>query len=528
MGEIVIATSKIRAVAYYRMSTDRQDTSIASQRKEVEAYAKKHGYMIARDYIDEGISGDATEKRKQFQQLIADAAGRRDFDAILCWDQDRFGRFNSMEAGFYIHPLMKAGVHLATIAQGRVDWNDFAGRMIFSIQQEGKHQYLIDLSRNASRGRRDRFLEGKWSGKPAYGYILGADGHLALGDPSEIAVVQSIFSMRVDEGMGQGSIATRLNEQGIRAPRGGTWNVPAVRNILTRETYTGAVTLGIDQRGKYFSIAGGEVERVTAGMEKRTPLIIPNCHPPIIDQKTWEACAAITTRSIKIKSHARNGKEGAPLAGLLFCGRCGSPMYAVDYRGVGPGYLCAKNHTRGGCGHCKVPQGKALALVASMIRERVLGGSLEALEAAIERQLGRRSQPTDLQALRQQIAEIDRKLEQGAERLVSVDDSLVPVIERKLLDLKAQRKAIERELQAKPAKPPRTAREIAADVWRLDEVLRTGSPRKVRHALSQIVKGITLDFVPGAKTGRGQRYDFTGGRMELLPKEGQSPRRRRS
>lgn len=55
-------------------------------------------YTIVREYLDEGFSGDATEKRLQFQQMIAEAADG-DFEVVLCWDQDRFGRFDSLEAG---------------------------------------------------------------------------------------------------------------------------------------------------------------------------------------------------------------------------------------------------------------------------------------------------------------------------------------------------------------------------------------------------------------------------------------------
>ncbi len=135
----------IPAVAYYRMSTDRQEKSIGEQKVAVEAYAKAHGFTILREYKDEGISGDATERRLAFQKMIADATERRDFKAVLAWDQDRIGRFNSMEAGYWLHPLVKVGIYLATVAQGRIDWNDFTGRVMYTIQQEGKHQFLRDL-----------------------------------------------------------------------------------------------------------------------------------------------------------------------------------------------------------------------------------------------------------------------------------------------------------------------------------------------------------------------------------------------
>ena len=45
----------IPAVAYFRMSTDRQETSIADQRTEVTKLAKERGFKILREYQDEGL-----------------------------------------------------------------------------------------------------------------------------------------------------------------------------------------------------------------------------------------------------------------------------------------------------------------------------------------------------------------------------------------------------------------------------------------------------------------------------------------
>ena len=61
------------AAQYIRMSTDKQEASIPAQREAVQKYAADNGYQIIREYIDEGISGDATEKRHQFRRMIADA-----------------------------------------------------------------------------------------------------------------------------------------------------------------------------------------------------------------------------------------------------------------------------------------------------------------------------------------------------------------------------------------------------------------------------------------------------------------------
>ena len=58
--------------------------------------------------------------------MIDDAEIRKDFRAIVVWDQNRFSRFPPVEACYYWHRLDKANVHLATVNQGRIEWNSIA------------------------------------------------------------------------------------------------------------------------------------------------------------------------------------------------------------------------------------------------------------------------------------------------------------------------------------------------------------------------------------------------------------------
>jgi DNA invertase Pin-like site-specific DNA recombinase len=90
------------------MSSDKQDASPDQQRDQLTKLAKRDGFHVVGEYFDDGISGDHTDRRVAFQRMIADA-GKGRFKAILAWDQDRFGRFDSVEAGCFIHPLRQAG-----------------------------------------------------------------------------------------------------------------------------------------------------------------------------------------------------------------------------------------------------------------------------------------------------------------------------------------------------------------------------------------------------------------------------------
>src|SRR5262245_26313645 len=180
----------VSAVAYYRMSTDKQEDSIERQRSQVEPYAARHGYRVVREYIDEGIAGDEEKKRTGFLQMLKDAQ-RGLFELILCDDKDRFGRFDSIDAGFYIKPLRDAGIGLETVAQGRMDWGTFHGRVIDLILQESRKQEQQALSRRVLTGLVNLVKQGSWAGGPASdGYRLRPDPvmgrHLRPGLPGQV------------------------------------------------------------------------------------------------------------------------------------------------------------------------------------------------------------------------------------------------------------------------------------------------------------------------------------------------------
>jgi len=138
-----VRDSLISAVCHLRRSSDQQEQSLPDQKREVTKYAEANGYQLLHWYQDDAISGDDTLRRHGFLDMHAVACGNRDFNAILVWDIDRFGRFHSMEAGYWVHPLMKAGVRLVSVTEGPVNWDDFTGRVVYSLKQEGKYHRVV-------------------------------------------------------------------------------------------------------------------------------------------------------------------------------------------------------------------------------------------------------------------------------------------------------------------------------------------------------------------------------------------------
>ena len=342
------------------MSSDKQDASPQQQRDAIIELANRDGYRIIRWYADEGISGDATKKRHDFQRMIKDAESG-DFKAILCWNQDRFGQFDMIEAGKWIFPLREAGVHLTTVGQGKIDWNDFTSRVVYGIQQEAKHAYLLDLSRNVTRGLIARAMRGEWvqGGNPPLGYVI-RNNRLALGDLADVEMVRRIYREYLAGGSLQG-LVTRLNREGVKSPGGGPWYRSTVQSILKNVRYTGTFAWNIRSSGKYNGVRNGEVtpefDRGLNGEEDW--IVIEDNHPAIIDRETFEA--------VQRRLNARSSKAGQPgasspspnkyaLSGLLRCEDCDSVMHGHSTHGhryyssggcldFGPSF-CSRNSVR--------------------------------------------------------------------------------------------------------------------------------------------------------------------------------------
>lgn len=435
----------MRTVIYLRRSTARQEKSLDDQRAELTRYASERGYNVVREYVDDAISGDATEKRVAFQRMVRDASSGG-FEMVLCWDQDRFGRFDALEAGYWIKPLRDNGVILETVGQGRINWDDFAGRIVWSVVQEGKHAFLRDLARNCARGCRESYERGVYPGRAPFGYRK-RDKRLILGPPDEVAAVRKIFAMRL-EGYGARTISLRMASDGYPHPCKG-WNIQTVRNILGREAYTGCTIVGAKRPAKYEALYS-------------EPKRFEGTHEPIIDRVTW-----LETR--KKNSHerpkTRNGKLVAPFSGLLKCGECGAFLNCMAQGGE-YGYVCGNYKAGRGCVWAFASEPEIARLLAEEI-QRTIGATVEETARRIEKRLGIKSESD---ADRRELERVRKQIEIATDRILTVNDAVMPQLRKKIDELVARRDLLEARLVA--TRPTNSPREIAARLHELPELIR--------------------------------------------------------
>ncbi len=341
------------AVSYIRMSDPKQEGSPDQQRAELAKLAERDGYRIVREYFESGVSGAATDKRTEFQRMHHDACNGREFDVILCWDLSRFGRFDSVEAGYWIHPLRQAGVKLVTVAEGPINWEDFAGRVIYNIQTEGKHQYLRDLSRNVTRARSQAVQNGTTSPAAVYGYdrlIHDPSGKLVRRVPygekyvkpkgwrsklspakdATAATVRWMFRTYTDGDCGIQWLVTKLNRKGTPAPRGGFWTWQTVKCILSNQIYTGRRACGHYTGGKFFEVGSdGDIVPVSGKQQrKRRPkplVVLENDHKRLVSADTFDRAQRKIANRRLLRTAPRS--DGYLLTGLLTCGHCGGRLY---------------------------------------------------------------------------------------------------------------------------------------------------------------------------------------------------------
>jgi DNA invertase Pin-like site-specific DNA recombinase len=80
----------MRVALYARVSTSNKGQDVDLQLNELRQHCESKGWIITKEYVDRGISG-AKSSRPQLDKLMA-AAGQKQFDAVLVWKLDRFGR----------------------------------------------------------------------------------------------------------------------------------------------------------------------------------------------------------------------------------------------------------------------------------------------------------------------------------------------------------------------------------------------------------------------------------------------------
>ena len=319
---------------YARTSTSNQEDqkTVEAQLSEVYAYAKKHNYVIVKEYIDEGWSGDILA-RPQLDQLRHDARSKA-WQAVLIYDPDRLGR-QLLYQQIVIDELKKVEIDILFVTMPPVtnasDKLMFGVRGLFAEYEKAKITERFRIGK-VNRVKNNHVLT---SEAPfGYDYIInhgkrGNDdyvaGHFEINE-REAKIVKSIFSMVYDDHLTLRGVVRELQKQGVkpRKSKREVWNTSTLSTLLRNETYIGTAHWG----ASYAVVPLNP--RVKAGykkVEKSSRRMRPKGDwynifkiPPIIDQVVFDGVAKQLKKNFALLG--RNKKNDYLLAGIVFC-TCG-------------------------------------------------------------------------------------------------------------------------------------------------------------------------------------------------------------
>ena len=281
------------AVAYARYSSAGQrDVSIEQQLQDIRTFAKREGFTLVHEYADHARSGfKNVNARTAFQSMMA-AADSGNFDTVICWKVDRFGR-NREESALFKGRLRRFGVKVLYAMEPIPEGS--AGVLLEGMLEATAEWYSRQLSENVLRGMADNARRCLYNGTHVLGYTSDAEGHYVI-KPDEAAVVRDIFSL-YRSGYSAAMIARDLNARGLRTFRGNSFCAQGILKILSNERYTGVYIWGN--------------VRSPGGM------------PVIISPVEFEEAQRMKKKTAR---HIEQGAVDYLLTGKAFCGLCGSSM----------------------------------------------------------------------------------------------------------------------------------------------------------------------------------------------------------
>ena len=352
----------LRIAGYCRISVDeeldRDNTSIENQKALINDYVTRTFPNALLDfYEDRDRSGYTFEQRESYQ-ILRKKLFHGEYDILIIKDFSRFSRRTSRGL-VELEDLRDAGMRIISIGDG-IDFPTSDEWMAIQFRFLVNEMPVTDTSKKVKAVINNRQKEGKWICAVPYGYVMTNTKSMkfAVDEPSA-EIVRKIFQLYTD-GWGYKKIANYLTEQHIPTPRKAeemrkeaegedfvvrskdAWSIVTISTILSNDFYIGTLRQRKYRRKKI----NGSDER----LQETDHIVIEGNHEPIVDYQLF----SVVQEQMKERStnNYRGVKKFANVyTGHIFCGDCGSPMFAMSRCDIPQAYRCGTYHQRGtkGC-----------------------------------------------------------------------------------------------------------------------------------------------------------------------------------
>lgn len=320
----------LRVTFYARVSsdTDEQLNSLDNQIAYYETFIKKNAaWTFVPGYIDEGLSGISTKKRKHFNEMIADAKEGM-FDLIITKEISRFAR-NTLDSLQYTRELLSFGVGVF-FQNDNINTLDEDAELRLTIMSSIAQDELRKLSSRVKFGHQQAIKSNVVLGNSRiFGYLK--DAKRLIIDETQAPMVRELFRLYATGEYSMKQLEKIFYDQGYRNYNG---------NKIAHTTMSGIIS-----NPKYKGYYVGNKVRVVDMFTKKQKFLPPEewvmfkdetgeIVPAIVSEELWDkANEVLTRRSEDVKSRQGICNHANLLTGKLYCTHCGAAYYRRESKG---------------------------------------------------------------------------------------------------------------------------------------------------------------------------------------------------
>ena len=314
----------LRVTYYARVSsdTDEQLNSLDNQISYYENFIMKNkSWTFIPGYVDEGLSGISTKKRKHFNEMIEDAKEGM-FDLIITKEISRFAR-NTLDSLQYTRDLLSWGVGVF-FQNDNINTLDEDAELRLTIMSSIAQDELRKLSSRIKFGHQQAIKSGVVLGNSRiFGYKK--EGKRLVIDETQAPMVRDLFRLYATGEYSMKQLEVMFYEQGYRNYNG---------NKIAHTTMSGIIS-----NPKYKGYYVGNKVRIVDMFTKKQKFLPPEewvmfkdetgeIVPALVSEEVWDqANEVLARRSEDVKNRKGVCNHANLLTGKLFCSHCGAAYY---------------------------------------------------------------------------------------------------------------------------------------------------------------------------------------------------------
>jgi DNA invertase Pin-like site-specific DNA recombinase len=390
--------------------------------------AKRQNLTVTHIYR-EVVSGDTIAARPAMRRLLSEV-GRGVWAGVIVMEVERLARGDTSDQGAVAKMFKYSDTKIITPTKSYDPCNEFDEEYFEFSLFMSRREYKI-ITRRMQRGRLASIKEGKYvAGRPPYGYnrvrLEGQRGWTLEEHPEQADIIRMIFDLYTrgklsDDGtyerQGTGLIAKKLNQMGVPAQKGGVWVPSSIRDILINPVYIGKVRW--NWRPNIKKMVDGEVTTERPRAKTEDCILVDALHDGIIEPCVFEA-AQKYMRANPPRPIGERGVLKNPLAGLVYCGKCGRSMQRRPYTGKGhpDTLLCQTSDCSNVSVHLHLVETKLLGALAEWIGGYKLQWDAEGQNKAVG------SKSTELDVKRKELLKTKKEIDTLKVQLSKTHDLL--------------------------------------------------------------------------------------------------------